>query len=521
MRNSTGSGRDGWGVSGLRRVCAALVTASLLAPGCSDDTTAGSTGPAHTGGIEGGGGGSHGGTGGLGTVDGMPSDAGLDASVPDGPGPFVPDPVTMGEQLPGVVPVLRISIGGQPVEKDVEIPGTLEIFEQHAGTLDDLDAVTPTLTTPIGMQGRGNFTWSLPKKGYGIETQDGGGLPVDLSLLGMPPGNDYALYACYTDKTCLRNALVFAFAQQLGRWSPRTRFVELIVDGEYRGLYMLWERIRRDTHRTRLAKPAISADLGDLTGGYIVRVEGAGKGTVTVNGMELPRDFTTSSGRIYTYHYPDAQRIAPEQSAYIRGFMQDFEDAMASDPDGHAAWLDVPSWVDHAIVEEVTNNWDGYVHSVYMTKASAANGGLLGVGPIWDYDLAFANGNVTGYNCRVDTWAYEIQRRAPDDVAPYWLDLFADAGFREQLACRYQQLRTDALSEATFDARIEAWVAFLADARVRDQARWPTEGDLIFPNCDAWPTYAEEVAALRDWIVRRLAWLDSQLPRPASCRPET
>ena len=77
----------------------------------------------------------------------------------------------MGMDLPAVVPVLRIDVGGQPIQKDVEIPGTLEIFEDHAGTLQDLDGLAPTFTSPIGMQGRGNFTWTLPKKGYAFELQ--------------------------------------------------------------------------------------------------------------------------------------------------------------------------------------------------------------------------------------------------------------------------------------------------------------------------------------------------------------
>lgn len=444
-------------------------------------------------------------------VDGA-VDAGVDAAVADGggvPQGYVADPVTMGLNLPARLPVLRIDVGGQTIQKDVDVAGTLEVFESHDGTLADLDTLTPTLSAPIAFQGRGNYTWSLPKKGYAFELQDGAGNGRDLAMLGLPAGSDFALYACYSDKTCMRNALVYALGQQLGRWSPRTRYVELFIDGNYQGLYMVWERIRRDVTRCDVPKPAASTTLGDITGGYIFRVE-AGKGG--------NRDFTTTSGRIYTYHYPDADVITAEQSMYLRNSVQAFEDNMQATPAAYATWIEEASWVDRGVVEELTNNWDGYVHSIYMTKQPDSGGGLFTMGPLWDFDLAFANGNVTGYNCRTDNWAHEIVRPAPDDVPFYWHALYANADFQHAFKCRWQALRTGPITLATFDAQMAAWSAFTAGARARDQARWNTVGMMIFPNCFSRPTYDGEVTALHDWIAARLTWLDTQVAAmPGSC----
>ena len=431
---------------------------------------------------------------------------------------YVPDPVTLGLDLPLVVPVLRVDVGGQQIMKDIDVAGHIEVFEAHDGTLADLDAVAPTLSAPIAFQGRGNFTWTLPKKGYAFELQDAAGDGVDLTMLGFPPGSDFALYACYTDKTCMRNALVFALGQELGRWSPRTRFVELIIDGQYLGLYMVWERIRRDATRCDVDKPAKTAGEGDVSGGYIVRHEGGGKGPETVDGVTYERDFSVESGLVYTYHYPGADKQSPEQTAYIQTYFQDFEHAMAATPADHAAWIDVTSWVDRGIVEELTNNWDGYVHSIYMTKDSAEDGGRLGMGPLWDFDLAFANGNVTGYNCATDNWAHQIVRPAPDEVPAYWLALYADPEFQRAFKCRWQALRTAPIALDTFKKRVDAWVEFTADARARDQARWNTVGMSIFPNCFSEPTYEEEVAALLSWIDARISWLDGQVAAlPGAC----
>jgi hypothetical protein len=422
---------------------------------------------------------------------------------------YVPDPVTLGMNLPAHLAVLRIDASGQTIAKDVDIPAQLEVFETHDGTLTDLDTVTPTLKTAIALQGRGNFTWTLPKKGYEFELQDGAGLSRDVAILGLPAGSDFALYACYTDKTCMRNALVYALGQQLGRWSPRTRYVELIIDGNYQGLYMVWERIRRDATRCDVPKPAASAAAGDLSGGYIFRVE-SGKGG--------NRDFTATSGRIYTYHYPDADVITTEQSAYLRNSVQAMEDGLQATPDAYATFIDEASWVDHGIVEELTNNWDGYVHSIYMTKRNDAAGGLFTMGPLWDYDLAFANADVTGYNCQTDNWAYQIVRSAPDNVPAYWLGLYANPDFQHAWKCRWQALRKGPISMATFDAQMAAWKAFTEGARARDQAKWPTLGMLIFPNCYSKPTYDEEITALHSWIDARVTWLDAQAASmPGTC----
>jgi hypothetical protein len=403
----------------------------------------------------------------------------------DGASGYTPDPVTMGDRLPAAVPVIAVDLGGATPELDVEIPGTISI--------DGGPAI------PIAFQGRGNFTWSLPKKGYAFELQDGLGDAQKRSILGLPEGAYFALYACYTDKTCLRNALVYALGQELGRWSPRTRFVEVHVDGDYRGLYMLWERIRRDDARVDLPEA-----------GYIVRMEGGPEGDGS--------DFMTASGINYRYHYPSPELITAEQRQAARDAWQAMETGLAADPAGYAAVIDEASWVDRAIVEEVTNNWDGYVHSIYMTKSAEDHGGRIGMGPLWDFDLAFGNGNVTGYNCRTDTWAYRIERAYPDDVPAYWRALWADAGFQRAWKCRYQALRAGPLADATFDTRITTWVAFTAAARARDQARWPTVGTTVFPNCTTEPTYEADITYLRTWIGDRLAWLDEQANQlPGAC----
>jgi hypothetical protein len=447
------------------------------------------------------------------------ADAGGGADVPPA---FVADPVTLGLSLPPVIPVLWIEIDGARIQRDVEVPGRLRVIEDHDGSHTGLGARPASLTSAIGFQGRGNFTFTLPKKGFAFELQEGGGRARGQVLLGMPKGSDFALYACYTDKTCLRNALVYALGQEQGRWSPRARFVELYLDGAYHGLYMLWERIRRDRDRLPLAAPAPGAAAGDVTGGYILRHEGGGKGTALVGGVSVVEDFLTApapGGVVYSFHDPKPEEITGEQRAWLMDHFRGFEAAMQAEAARHRDWIELASWVDHAVIEEVTNNWDGYVHSVYMT--TAPGGGRIGMGPLWDFDLAFGNGNVSGYHCRTDTWTHATVRPYPDNVPAYWRQLFADPEFRAAFRCRWQQLRAGPLDLAAVHARIDRWVAFTAAARGRDQQRWPTIGKQIFPNCFTRPSYADEVTALREWIDARVAWLDGQVAAfpAAACGP--
>ena len=108
----------------------------------------------------------------------------IDAAV-DAPAGYQPDRLTMGQGLPPVLPVVKVNVGGATIDRDVVVPGTITVYEAPDATLTNLGA--PSLTAPIGFQGRGNFTWSLPKKGYAFELQDGLGGDQARALLGLPP----------------------------------------------------------------------------------------------------------------------------------------------------------------------------------------------------------------------------------------------------------------------------------------------------------------------------------------------
>ena len=103
---------------------------------------------------------------------------------------------------------------------------------------------------------RGNSSREYEKKQYALETRDADGNDLDVSLMGLPEEEDWILQGPYSDKTLMRNHLMFHWSRAIERYAPRTRFIELymIDDGDplapthYRGVYLLTEKIKRDKH---------------------------------------------------------------------------------------------------------------------------------------------------------------------------------------------------------------------------------------------------------------------------------
>jgi len=424
------------------------------------------------------------------------------------------DDVEEPEHVPGaeyvpfdVPPVLLVHVGGD-IPADVKIDGLLELIEDHDGSLLDLADAPRSWEGRIGIEIRGQTSSGFPKKSYNFEARDADGDDIDVTLLGMPDESDWVLYGPYSDKTFLRNILVYRLGSELGRWQPRTRIVELFIDEEYQGVYVVIEKIKRDAGRVDIARPAATAAEGDLTGGYIFKREGAGQN----------EGWTSAHQIVWDHHYPRHEDITGEQDAYLQSYVDAFESTMLG-PDfanpqlGYRAWIDVPSWVDFAIMQEISRNIDGYKKSSYYHKAADPDGGLLHMGPLWDFNIAFANVNycdgwLTDGLVVYTNWCFAW----PDEYTPWWERLMEDPAFTTDLRCRWEELRGDVLSMAHIDALIDEELAQLVEAEPRDHVLWPVIGEYLWPNYFVGESYTEEVDFLRGWIDARLLWLDGNLP---------
>lgn len=413
-----------------------------------------------------------------------------------------------GGRISTVLPVLRIDVAGQAIPENTKIAGSLRVIEDHDGSLTDIASRPSTLEAPIGIEYRGQWSLQFPKKGYSIELRDSAGDDVARPLLGMPADSDWVLRAGYYDRTLMRDALGFwLFSEIWGRYASRFRFVEVYVDGNYEGIHLACEKIKRAQARVILPEVAANAASGDLTGGYLVHIESNSGG----------EGFETPSGRVWEYGYPNAAKISPEQEGYLKGHFGQFEEAMNADDfadptRGYARWLDVPTAVDFALFQELARNTDGYTKSSYYQKLPDSSGGRLVIGPIWDNDLAF--GNFSNGTHTPEGWLYEFDWNRP---VPWWKRLWGDATFRNAASCRWQALRAAGLTPVAIDAKLDEFSAILAKAQPRENARWQLIGRKESRSAYVGATWTEDVTYLKSWLGQRIAWLDARLG--ATCRP--
>jgi hypothetical protein len=417
------------------------------------------------------------------------------------------------------LPIVLIDTDGQEIPDDPKIRADMKIIDNGPGERNYLTD-TPVFDGFIGIEIRGSSSQMFPKKSYGFETWDVENNDINVSLLGMPEESDWILNANYTDKTFCRNALAYQVSRNMGHYAARYKFVEVMLNGDYNGIYIFSEKIKRDANRVNIAKLKDDQNSGDpLTGGYIIKVDkstgSGGDGWVS----DFPPPVHPYGQEIFfQYEYPKSENITLQQKQYISNYVDDFETALASpqfaDPEfGFRKFALEGTFLDYFLVNEVSKNVDGYRLSTFLHKQRESLGGKLRIGPVWDYDIAWHNANY----CEGDVlegWAYQFP--CPDDYwqVPFWWGrLLEDSTFTNNLKCRWTFLRQDVLSDAWFDQYIDSVALLLEESQQRNFTLWPILGEYVWPN--PWPypaTYAEEIATLKSWIHLRLAWMDANLP---------
>ena len=423
----------------------------------------------------------------------------------------------------GALPLLEIDLPHDSIPDEPKRVAAMRLAYGGPDRPDTLGGTTVDYVGHVGVERRGSTSQTLfPKIGYGLELRTAAGADTSASLLGMPREEDWVLHGPYSDKTLIRNAFAYSLAGALTDYAPRVRFVELVLDGDYRGVYVLTERIKRDGDRVAVARLDADDLAGDsLTGGYILKVDKlTAEGRDGIGGFELPRvPLPRARATRLLHHYPRPRDIRREQSDYIRAYVEEFERRLASplfdDPSaGYAALVDVNSFVDYLIVNEVTRNVDAYRLSTFLHKDrdDRPGGGRLRMGPVWDFNLALANAGYCG-GPRSDGWAFAFNDYCPDDpfYAPFWYPrLLASSLFRGRLAERYSALRQNgALADAAIFARFDSLAAAVPEAAARRNfARWPVLGEYTWPNAFVPDSRAEALGHARDYLARRLAWLD-------------
>lgn len=311
----------------------------------------------------------------------------------------------------------------------------------------------------------------------------------------------------------MRDALAYILAGKTMAYTPRVRFCELVINGNYQGVYVLAESIKRDSARVNISKLGNLEVSGDaVTGGYILKIDKSTGGSGT-DGWQSQHPITKT---FYQFHYPKPADIVSAQRQYISDFMLAFEQMVESNQFSHPlvgypAYIDVDSFVDFLLINELSRNVDGYRLSTFMYKDKYSKGGKLKMGPVWDFNITFGNSDYCqGGN--TDGFAYNFNQVCGGDYwqIPFWWGrLTSDHSFRQRVGVRWQALRQGVFSNASLISRIDSISNLLTEPAARNFQKWPILGNYVWPNSFVGSTYGQEVNYLKTWITDRTAWLDN------------
>lgn len=421
------------------------------------------------------------------------------------------------------LPIVTIHTRGASIQNDPKISADFTVTNNGSGKRNKSTDIPNEYNGKIGIEYRGQSSQGQLMRSFDIELRDAAGLEAPTPLLGMPVESDWVLYAPYMDKTMTRNYLAYTLAREMGRWASRVRYVELILNDEYQGIYLLAEKIKRDSSRVNISKLLPTDNSGiELTGGYIFSLDKGANGWFssypTPGGTNLaPRQFS--------YVYPKIADITSQQKNYIKQTVDEFESALNGpnfqDPSlGVRKYADLNSFIDFMIINELSRNVDGYRLSSYFHKNKNLTDGRIKAGPIWDFDLAFKNADYCDGSL-VSGWAYKFNYVCPGDGAgliPFWWDrLMLDTAFVSSLRCRWLDLRKTVLSEQNINRLIDSADALTTEARSRHFAKWNLSGLQWWRGANPIRSYEEERDAMKLWIKQRAEWIDFNLQNKGAC----
>jgi len=406
------------------------------------------------------------------------------------------------------LPIVYINTNGQQIIDEPKITANMGIIWNGPGKRNAETDPLNNYNGTVGIEIRGSSSQMFPKKSYGFETRSNDGLSVNVSLLGMPEEN--------TDKTMIRDVLTYTLYASFGHYTPRCRFVELFLNSQYQGVYVLMEKIKRDKNRVDIAKLKLTDNTGEnLTGGYIIKID---KTTGSDRDGWNSIYSNTSGKTLYLYDYPDFTEITASQKTYIQNFVKTMETSLYQNKysgiGSYHDYLNDSTFIDFMIINELAKNVDGYRLSSYLYKGKSA---LINCGPIWDFNLGYGNANYysgwTTYGFQYEANLTSTSGQPDYSQIPFWWDkLVRDPIYEKKLRRRWALLRKNKLSNQRINFVTDSLVSLISDAQYRNYLKWPILGQYVWPNYYVGFNYNSEVSWMKNWISERLIYLDNMWP---------
>lgn len=355
--------------------------------------------------------------------------------------------------------------------KETKVPAHLQFYGE-SGPSSQILALT--------IKGRGNSSFVMTKYGYKIK------LDEKVSMLGMPKDREWDLISNFRDKSMLQNYITYQLAGILGdEYFPKCDFVELYLNRQYLGVYLLVEHVKVSQNRVNIPKND-SSFLFEKTS------ETSSDGIM----------FTSSLGYIFKFCQPKEPNAHAKE--LLEGRINDFESFLQSrdiyNIDSIVQWIDIDDFVRYYWIQEFTKNIDGHRRSIFITWEKKENSNApLKMGPVWDFDLGY--GNSRDEKSGPEQWL----------IRKYGWNRFLFKNQEYEKRVKEFWTRNRSAFVATLDS-IDSMSQKLAKASTNEFKKWPVlETDDGFPFFRKFNNYQEAVDSLKYWIEQRIQWIDENL----------
>lgn len=427
------------------------------------------------------------------------------------------------------LPILVINTKGATIVDEPKIPAKFSLYDRGKGFLNQLTD-KPTLNFWAGIEFRGStsqadfyFIPGLIKKPYGFEiwTDSVAMKSQNIALVQMPAESDWVLNASYNDRSFLRDVLAQKLAGDFGLQKSNTRYVEVILNDAYQGIYILMEKIKQGGNRLDIADLMPVDNAGDeLTGGYLLKIDKT-SGSPSRNWTSSYISGGGTGKVLFQIEYPKMELITTQQFNYIKNYVNTFEKSLQEESGlkpsaAYRSMMDMPSFVNYFLLTELTRNVDGFRLSTYFYKDKDSKGGKLTMGPTWDYNLSFGNADYyDGY--LPQGWAYNKlemseQGRADYVQTPFWWGkLMRDSVFVNSLKSRWASLRKTTITTQNIFKFMDSTTVVLKEPMQRNFGRFPLYGKKVWPNFYVGNNANDELYWMQNWISARIAWLDGTI----------
>ena len=382
----------------------------------------------------------------------------------------------------GTLPVMYINTeNNTPVtSKDNYLNATYYLDAKGIAGYENIGSASAPLAMEI--KGRGNYSWTgFNKKPYRIK------LAEKQPLLGMIKNKHFTLLAHADDakdkKGYMRNGIGFELSKMIGlAWTPEAKPLEIVMNGDYIGLYFLTEHIRVDKDRVNIVEQEDEeTDAQKITGGWLVEID---------NYDEDPHITIKEGGKTtmwVTYKTPEV--LSSEQEAYLTQQIKMLDNLIYGDKNSDELWkyLDMDALARFYIVQELTDNYESFHGSCYLYK-DMGNTEKWKFGPVWDFGSAF-NRDKSQYIFQGDVWHN------------HWIpEICKFPAFMQHVKSIWKEFYSTRFNDIyTFTAN---QLTLLKTAAAVDAQRWPDYSG----NADL----TKRISQINDRLRKNAEWLNEQ-----------